>query len=60
MINRHVARRLRLEWAVAVTLFVVAAACAFLQRGYLAAGGEFGLLLLPALAEGVIALREVE
>lgn len=60
MVSERVARRRRVEWAVAVTLFAAAAAYAFLQRGYLAAGGEFGLLLLPALIEGALALREVE
>lgn len=60
MVSERVARRRRVEWAVAIALFVAAAVYAFLQRGYLAAGGEFGLLLLPALIEGALALREVE
>ena len=58
--NAHVARRVRAEVAVSAALFAAAAVYAFLQRGYLAAGGEFGLLLLPALIEGALAMREVE
>ena len=58
--NVHVARRVRAEVAVSAALFVAAAVYAFLQRGYLAAGGEFGLLLVPLLVEGFLALREVE
>ena len=58
MVSEHVARRLRLEWAVAAALFVVAAVCAFMQRGYLAAGGEFGMLLLPPLVECCLWIRE--
>ena len=60
MVSEHVARRVRAEFALAAVMFAVAAVYAFLQRGYVAAGGEFGLLLLPALIEGALALREVE
>ena len=58
MINGHVARRVRLEWAIATALFAAASVYAFLQRGYLAAGGEFGMLLLPPLVECCLWIRE--
>ena len=58
MVSEHVARRVRAEFALAAVMFAVAAVYAFLQRGYVAAGGEFGLLLLPPLVECCLWIRE--
>lgn len=48
-----------LSCAAAVALFVWWSAIAYADRGYLAAGGEYGALLLPLLVAAVdCALRD--
>lgn len=42
---------------VGVVLFVAGAIAAYTQRGYVAAGGEFGALLIPFFVYCVYAMR---
>lgn len=51
------AKIMALSIVASVVLFVAGAIAAYVQRGYVAAGGEFGALLIPFFVYCVFAMR---
>ena len=45
-------------WIACVSGFVSACAYAMADRGYVACGGEYGILIIPLLVEAFLALRD--
>lgn len=45
-------------WIACVSGFVSASAYAMADRGYVACGGEYGVLMIPLLVEAFLALRD--
>ena len=45
-------------WIACVSGFVAASAYATADRGYMACGGEYGILMTPLLVEAFLALRD--
>jgi hypothetical protein len=52
-----VRRALLCSIIASVVLFVVCSVAAYIQRGYIAAGGEFGALLIPFFVYVVLCAR---
>lgn len=45
-------------WIACVSGFVSASAYTMVDRGYMACGGEYGILMIPLLVEAFLALRD--
>ena len=45
-------------WIACVSGFMYASAYAMADRGYMACGGEYGILIIPLLVEALLALRD--